>query len=100
MDGYSHTDTHNTYMNIDHWTGTATVFISLTMVWKDPRLAWEVEDGGTCANFVTTWTGHVSYHDTETCFLSSPDISELTQDDLRFDRKRKRLPSGFQISTL
>ena len=40
--------------------GTATVFLTITMSWKDPRLAWDVEDGQNCANVVNTWTGHVS----------------------------------------
>jgi len=37
--------------------GTATIFVTIVMIWNDPRLAWNVE-GDKCANVVTTWTGH------------------------------------------
>ena len=48
--------------NIDVGEGTATIFVTFTMEWKDARLAWDVEDNNTCANLVNIWTGYVSYH--------------------------------------
>ena len=38
--------------------GTATVFVSLLLKWKDERLKWTVDDYDMCSNTINVWTGH------------------------------------------
>ena len=44
--------------SIEAQKGTASVVFSLTYMWNDPRLAWDIIDFDTCTNFVSVWTGH------------------------------------------
>lgn len=44
--------------SLDVEEGTATIFVTITLKWKDPRLAWDIEDYGTCTNLVSVFTGH------------------------------------------
>ena len=61
------THTHTTVLTMfvlasGRLVGTATIFVTLTMKWKDPRLKWDVNDDDTCANMVNVWTGYVSFY--------------------------------------
>jgi len=37
--------------------GTATIFVSMTLKWVDPRLKWDVFDYDTCSNMIDVYTG-------------------------------------------
>jgi hypothetical protein len=43
---------------IDVEDGTATLFISPVLAWKDPRLAWEIDGNNTCASKVNAFASH------------------------------------------
>lgn len=43
---------------IDVELGTATVFLTITLQWIDPRLAWDVLDSDTCSNVIDVYAGH------------------------------------------
>ena len=55
--------------------GTATIFVSITLKWKDERLKWTVDDYDTCSNIINVWTGH----DIETTTIWVPDFDVLNQ---------------------
>ena len=38
-------------------TGTARIFVSIVMEWKDPRLAWEINEEN-CADYINVYTGY------------------------------------------
>ena len=42
--------------DINVMSGTATVFVTINLSWKDPRLAWTVENETTCADYINAWT--------------------------------------------
>jgi hypothetical protein len=42
---------------IDVVSGTATVLASINMKWKDPRLAWTIDETN-CADMINLWTGY------------------------------------------
>jgi len=54
--------------NVDAGDGSATVFMTITLTWEDPRLKWEIDDEK-CSNSVSVWTGH----DQETTSIWIPD---------------------------
>jgi hypothetical protein len=37
--------------------GTAQIFVSIKMKWKDPRLAWEMNEEN-CADYINVYTGY------------------------------------------
>jgi hypothetical protein len=51
-----------TNLAFDQILGTATIFVSLVITWKDQRLQWDVNDNDTCTNSVNAWTGQVSHY--------------------------------------
>ena len=42
---------------IEVMTGTARIFVSIVMEWKDPRLAWEINEEN-CADYINVYTGY------------------------------------------
>ena len=55
--------------------GTATIFVSITLKWKDERLKWTVDDYDTCSNIINVWTGH----DIETTSIWVPNFELLNR---------------------
>jgi hypothetical protein len=55
--------------------GTATIFVSITLKWVDPRLKWEVNQNDTCANLINVFTGH----EVEKTQIWVPDLDVMNQ---------------------
>ena len=60
--------------NIDVPQGTAKIFMTVHMEWKDPRLAWELDED-TCAEYVTVWAAY----DRERTEIWVPDLDLYNQ---------------------
>lgn len=61
--------------DINVMSGTATILVSISFAWRDPRLAWTVDNEDTCADFINMWTG---YGQEETA-IWTPDFDLLNQ---------------------
>mmetsp|Transcript_22516 Transcript_22516/g.48942 ORF Transcript_22516/g.48942 Transcript_22516/m.48942 type:complete len:408 (-) Transcript_22516:1144-2367(-) len=60
---------------IDVMSGRATIQITVTLKWKDPRLSWTIDSETTCADYIDLWTGYTN----QDTLIWVPDIDLLNQ---------------------
>jgi len=69
---------HITYQaieSIEETEGTAQLYVSLRLVWKDPRLSWDLNASSTCANMITVYASQ----DPDTTSIWVPDFDLINQ---------------------